>query len=418
MDFVSIFTDMIFDSDDLLEANPDSATAVDALEAFCTNPGLDQESILALCAVMLLSQSPDTEIELPMYSLPTTAPDKAPVHRRIHPYVDKCITLSCTEESIDSILGSPFLDPGVPCNLVGASLLGARQVLSGSEGMGILQNFMIQRKPAIAPFWLAAIWCGRAQRILDNALLGYSPVNLPVSSWTGTTKSFIQYRYTCTATHGTILRANEYRLAYLTDPDAFLPQTPYPPFGFTKVVNLGLNIRTHLDHCHSLRSYRMFWVTEASEDIQAQSLQLQARSATPRPAIAMSSAQPNLFQEEQVSFLPELSVLVLISKRFLDDGDYASENATINIFNWHKETEEGGLWLDMGNASETRKLHLHPWIRRESSEYESDTSDSSDPGTCTGKSFDGERVEIWLEGISFEFPVEESSAPGEIVEPL
>ena len=95
---------------------------------------------------------------------------------------------------------------------------------------------------------------------------------------------------------------------------------------------------------------------------------------------------------------------MLTSKRFLDDGDYASENATSSIFNWYKETEEGGMWLDMGDASETRKLHLHPWIHRESSEYESDTSNDSKPGTGTGKSFDGEKVEIWLDSISFASP--------------
>ena len=305
MDFSNILSDIFFNSDDLLEANPDTTMAVDALEVFCTNSGMDQESILALCAVVLLSQSPDRDIELPMYSLPTTTADKAPsCHRNLHPYVDKCVTLSCAEESVDSILGSPFLDPGVPCNLVGASLLGAREALSGSEGMRILQNFMIQKRPTVAPFWLAAMWCGRAERTLDNVFLGYSPVNLPVSSWTATTQSFIQYRYTPTASRTAILRANEYRLAYLTDPNAFLPQTPYPPFGFTKKVNLGLNVRTHLNHCHTLRSYRMFWVAETSKDILAQSLQLQARSATLRPATARLSAKPNHFREEQVLFFP------------------------------------------------------------------------------------------------------------------
>lgn len=66
-----------------------------------------------------------------------------------------------------------------------------------------------------------------------------------------------------------------------------------------------------------------------------------------------------------------LLALQLICTRFLDDGDYASENATRNIFNWHKETEDGAIWLDMSNDLETRKYQMHPWIHRESSEYES-----------------------------------------------
>lgn len=272
--------------------------AVEALEMLCTDAGLKQASVLALCTVMLLSQPPDREIELPMHSLPTNTADNAQSHQYLGAYVDKCITLSCAEEGIDSILGSSFFDPGIPCNLIGASLLGIRQAVSGPEGMRNLQNFMIWRRPTIAPFWLAAIWSGRAQRSLDSVLLGYSPVILPVSSWTGTTQSFIQYCYTSTASLGTISRAEEYRLAYLTDPNAFLPKTPYPPFGYTKIGNLALNIRTHLDHHHTLKSYRLFWVTEVNEDILAQSLQLQARNGIIRSATTRSSAKPNLFQEE------------------------------------------------------------------------------------------------------------------------
>jgi hypothetical protein len=81
--------------------------------------------------------------------------------------------------------------------------------------------------------------------------------------------------------------------------------------------------------------------------------------------------------------------------RFLNDGDYASENATSNTVNWYKETKEGGIWLDMGDVHETRKFHMHPWIYRESSEYESDASDASDPGTR--QVFDRAKVQKWLE---------------------
>lgn len=84
--------------------------------------------------------------------------------------------------------------------------------------------------------------------------------------------------------------------------------------------------------------------------------------------------------------------------RFLDDGDYASENATRNIVNWHKETEEGGIWFDMGNEDETRQIHMHPWIHRVLSEYESDTSNASDAGAR--EVFDGIKVQKWLEDVS------------------
>lgn len=97
--------------------------------------------------------------------------------------------------------------------------------------------------------------------------------------------------------------------------------------------------------------------------------------------------------------------------RFLDDSDYASENATRNIINWHKETEEGGIWLDMGNENETRKTHMHPWIYREPSEYDSDNSDASDPGPRVV--FDRANIQRWLQDVSAD-PCEDNNMPSMI----
>src|SRR2546423_7359714 len=106
---------------------------------------MHRESMLALCTVILLSQYPDKIVKLPKYSLPTTKSGRRlSRHKRLDRLVDKCITLSCAEESIESILCSPFLDPGVPCNLVGAYFLGARQALSECGKMKSLEDFMIQ----------------------------------------------------------------------------------------------------------------------------------------------------------------------------------------------------------------------------------------------------------------------------------
>ncbi|KAK5189048.1 hypothetical protein LTR96_010931 [Exophiala xenobiotica] len=302
--------------------------------------------MLALCTVMLLSQYPDKNIKLPKYSLPT----------------------------------------GVPCTLVGAHLLGVRQVVAEGGNMKSLEGFMIQKRPTIAPLWLAAIWCGQAGHILNNAVLGYSSVNLPVSTWTGIPQSFIQYDYISSGPQGTIPRANEYRITYLVNAMAFQPKTPYPPFGYTKENNLSLEVSAHLYHDHYLQSYKMFWVVAEEEgvegeDILAQSLRLSRRSASLQLGKDLPSGKPDLFRSE-----------------FLADGDYASENATRNIVNWHKDTEEGGIWIDMGNDHETRKLHMHPWIHRESSEYDSDASDASDAGAR--EVYDPAKVQKWLDDVS------------------
>ncbi|KAK5358375.1 hypothetical protein LTR20_011102 [Exophiala xenobiotica] len=52
----------------------------------------------------------------------------------------------------------------------------------------------------------------------------------------------------------------------------------------------------------------------------------------------------------------------------------------------------------MGNDHETRKLHMHPWIHRESSEYDSDASDASDAGAR--EVYDPAKVQKWLDDVS------------------
>lgn len=255
--------------------------------------------MLALCTVILLSQYPDQVVELPKYSLPTPrSGTRLSPNKKLDAVVDKCITLSCTEESIESILCSPFLDPGVPCNLVGAWLLGIRQALSDCGSMKTLEKFMVNKRPTIAPLWMAAIWCGQAEHILNNAVLGYSPVSLPVSTWTGIPQSFIQYDYLSSGSEGTILRANEYRMTYLVNPFSFLPMTPYPPFGYTKKRNLSLEVSSHLSHDHHMQSYKLFWAAEDNEDILVQSLELPRWSASLDLERRLPLERPDLFRSE------------------------------------------------------------------------------------------------------------------------
>ena len=249
--------------------------------------------------IIILSQSPDNAITLPNYALPTNSLSSGAFRSaRLSSLVDKCITLSCAEEGIESILCSPFLDPRVSCNLLGAHLLGARQVLSDCAGMKSLGHFMIRNRPTIAPLWLAAIWCGHAEHTVNNAVLGYSSLSLPVSTWIGIPQSFVQYDYVSSGLQGVTPRANEYRITYLVNPFAFLPKTPCPPFGYTKESNLSLDVRTHLSHDHHLQSYKLFWVAEEGDDVLAGTLQLPRRSATLQSDGDPSLVKPTLFLPE------------------------------------------------------------------------------------------------------------------------
>lgn len=47
--------------------------------------------------------------------------------------VENCISLSSTQDALDSLLCSAFFDPCVACNLFGAASLGVRKALSTME---------------------------------------------------------------------------------------------------------------------------------------------------------------------------------------------------------------------------------------------------------------------------------------------
>lgn len=139
-------------STDLPKCPANSNLALEALTGFCVAESMQKESILALCIVILLSQYSEQMISLPNISLPTSISiTRVSPSKRFLTLVDKCITLSCAEESMQSILCSSFLNPGIPCNLVGPWFLGLRQALSECGGMETLEKFIVKTRPTIAP---------------------------------------------------------------------------------------------------------------------------------------------------------------------------------------------------------------------------------------------------------------------------
>jgi len=182
-------------------------------------------------------------------------------------HLDSCITLSCNQEGIHSLLCSVFFDPKVSCNLIGAQMTGIIEAISPLyTDDRILLNLMTSRCPKLAPLWAAAICTGQVKNILEKSAGGTPPLNLPVASWTGIMESFIQARYTSDLLPaGQVLRAEEWRHLYLTTDERLPPHAASPPFGTTKEGNLNMDVRRHLGHNHSFMSYRMFWILKTGK---------------------------------------------------------------------------------------------------------------------------------------------------------
>lgn len=186
--------------------------------------------------------------------------------------LNSCITLSCSQKGIDSLLCSVFFDPEVPCNLVGAHLLGIAKAIESvkSNNPRAFANLMIKRCPNISPLWLAAIWSGQASGILACAMGGLPPISLPVASWTETLQSFLQIGYHSPTNRPCFIsRACEYSVSYFVHPNFVAPFTPSPPFGETTIPNTSLEVQKHLPHNHQALQHQTYWILANGDELPA-----------------------------------------------------------------------------------------------------------------------------------------------------
>ena len=260
-----------------LESPPNSSLAFNSLVGFCRSEGIAKECISAALSVVLMLPEHDTNtLKLPPLIRPkhldATRGFREIYYDKLFGCLNSCITLSCNPEGIYSLLCSGFFDPKVPCNLAGAYLLGINDALEPVKNdPKTLAHLMVRQSPKISPLWLAAIWSGRASKILASATGGLPPINFPVASWTGTQQSFIQIGYPSVGDQAdTIPRACEYSVIYFVKPNPGIPFTPSPPFGEAPIWNISLEVNAHLRHDHKPLESRTYWILENSEQLPAQ----------------------------------------------------------------------------------------------------------------------------------------------------
>jgi hypothetical protein len=143
-------------------------------------------------------------------------------------------------------------------------MTGAFEALSQlKDDRRTLARVMANICPKLSLLWLAVIWTGEAEGIINCVEGGTQPINLAAASWTGTIESFVQISYlSSSCPNSQMMRADEYVLTYLTEPEVPPPFTPSPPFGVTDETNLSIGVRTHLEHSHMPLTYDMYWILE------------------------------------------------------------------------------------------------------------------------------------------------------------
>ena len=243
--------------------------AFNFLNHFCASKDIHTQSIAALAIVLTLTARSNNPMKFPtpealLDSTQTSQATPRICYDEEFLQLDKCITLSCSWQGIESLLCSVFFNPRVPCNLVGAQMTGALEALSQlKDDRRTLARVMANICPKLSLLWLAVIWTGEAEGIIKCVEGGTQPINLAAASWTGMTESFVQINYlSSSCPDGQVMRAKEYALTYLTEPEVPPPFTPSPPFGVTDETNLSIGVRTHLEHTHMLLTYDMYWILE------------------------------------------------------------------------------------------------------------------------------------------------------------
>ena len=246
-----------------------------------------EECFAALAIALILPEH--TEIKLAKMKAPPTsaagANNQDDCYTALFNSLDNCITLSCSSEGIESLLCSQFFEPSVPCNLIGAHILGIRRAIEAVQSdERILTALMIKCNPILSPLWHAAVWSGDWKKILTSAMGALPPINLAVASWTGTVQSLLQVDYDSLINKSDYLaRACEFNYAYMISPDILVPFTPSPPFDEVALDNTNLDIRAHLPHHHEPRWHRTYWILNQGEELLAQS-----SSIAQRPSVHLS----------------------------------------------------------------------------------------------------------------------------------
>lgn len=279
----------------MIEVSPNSSVGLDILFEFCTSEGLDEECVIGLATVLMLTShnAPPPSLTRPVtISRSPVASKKNGISERLFKDLDKVLSVSSTFGALDSLLCSVFFDPSVPCNLVGAVSLGIKEALLPVEND--YQEFLkaiAHRRPDLSFFWAALVCNDQVKPFLSMTFNDLPPLCLVVALWTNTIQSFLQVSYDPNGMDAetSVPRWYEFRTSYFCRPEASEPWTAAPPFGSTRSSNLSLEVRQHYSHKHRPLWWMSFWTLRSGDRVPASS-QNWIENARPVPYMPYTEA--------------------------------------------------------------------------------------------------------------------------------
>lgn len=260
-----------------MPVTPNVSLAFDFLLEFCISEGLEYELLTALASVLLLTSrnAPTPRFAPPRIPTALFSPhlqQTKKLYYNLLNTVDKCITLSSTQDALDSLACSAFFDPSMPCNLTGAASLGIKTAVSTANEINdrkLLQAIMYTQ-PHLSLFWAAIVRSDLVTPYVNMTFYSLPPICLPAGFWTRTIQSFLQISYDlCDPEKAVVPRIHEFQASFYCRPTTSVPWSSTPPFGHTLIENLSLEVRAHLGHIHSPISWVTYWVLGSGEKVPA-----------------------------------------------------------------------------------------------------------------------------------------------------
>ncbi|KAK6065233.1 heterokaryon incompatibility protein [Seiridium cupressi] len=321
--------------DELVALEPPSpALAADYLGRLCAKYGLWLQSSAALATVLTLpclrSLNPRHSIGLPRLCF--TVQQNETGHHRTgeYEYIGYYMIMSLCSYTLTATLESTFWVPNIPCNLSGASLRAASDI--------ILPLFKEKKHELLAkvfsftragPLWLGFLLCGRGSWIvqtLENCMWR-SLHAIDVAAWTGIAASFMHLEPDKHLdNNGTISRANVWRLRrdcsseYPEDKEETYSKAPrhgWKPFGFMAHKDVDLEIQGHIQCCHRWTYTCWNWLDSVSSRDQGFCNDVRPSYAPMTVSIMQSD------QGGEGSIMPDYEAIYRVSQKM-----------TEQMFNW------------------------------------------------------------------------------------
>ncbi|KAH6892193.1 hypothetical protein B0T10DRAFT_537309 [Thelonectria olida] len=356
------------------------------LDKFCAVHGLENQSLAALTAAIMIPSAFNKLVILPALRLVNIEPRRLPLdfkplystreRSRVErepccvskpEYLDRLLTLSCSTGGVRSLLEGVFFEPDIECNKAGAWIQGGFDVVNPlvDREPWVLGRMLMERLPESAPLWFGATILGLQKGLLAEIGCGSPRVNLSAAAWTGTVQSFIQQpRSELAQDAKNISRADESRLLYLTQ-TRFRPDCPWAPFGETPFEATDLEAR------HVLEYKGFSWGN----------VRINSHATTcnkPRHPIP--------------AYLNNLNVTIPLPEGLVHSKESVSMMATRSIFDW--------LRPDGFNAQE-KEIMTHGWINPGPRNGDSNvmSQDEEAPIQYVHVPYAQARIQSWIDGV-------------------